>query len=115
MFHTQIPLLFNRIFVRNPSHRCIEKFGCFSSFPKGSYLTNKQTNKAKFFLWRNPELLTGPVCFIDIRCRAPCRVNVYLLTGATKEDAFTSMPTQGRDEMVALLVNVLSILPVLAK
>lgn len=55
------------------------------------------------------------MCFIDIRCRAPCRVNVYLLTGATKEGAFTSMPMQGRDEMVALLVNVLSILPVLAK
>lgn len=34
MFHTQIPLLFNRIFVLNPSQRCIENFDHFSSYSK---------------------------------------------------------------------------------
>lgn len=37
MFHTQIPLLFNRISVLNPPRRYIEKFGHFSSFPKCSH------------------------------------------------------------------------------
>jgi hypothetical protein len=44
MFHTQIPLLFKGIFVLNPSQRCIENFGHFSSFPKCSHYRKRSQN-----------------------------------------------------------------------